>query len=61
MDGLSGAARVIAVIDISAKIASLCYQYSVAVKDAKDDIERVRRKVSDITYILEKIKQLLDS
>ncbi|KAF2627243.1 vegetative incompatibility protein HET-E-1 [Macroventuria anomochaeta] len=61
MDGLSGAASVIAVIDISAKIASLCYQYSVAVKDAKDDIERVRRRVSDMTHILEKIKQLLDS
>jgi hypothetical protein len=61
MDGLSGAASVIAVIDISAKIVSLCYQYSVAVKDAKDDIERVRRKVSDITHILEKIKQLLNS
>jgi uncharacterized coiled-coil DUF342 family protein len=61
MDGLSGAASVIAVIDISAKVVSLCYQYSVAVKDAKDDIERVRRKVSDITHILEKIKQLLDS
>jgi hypothetical protein len=61
MDGLSGAASVIAVIDISAKIASLCYQYSVAVKDAKDDIERVQRMVSDITHILEKIKQLLNS
>jgi uncharacterized protein Yka (UPF0111/DUF47 family) len=61
MDGLSGAASVIAVIDISAKIASLCYQYSVAIKDAKDDIERVRRKVSDITHALGKIKQLLDS
>jgi hypothetical protein len=61
MDGLSGAASVIAVVDISAKIISLCYQYSVAVKDAKDDIERVRRKVSDITHVLEKIKQLLDS
>jgi hypothetical protein len=61
MDGLSGAAGVIAVVDISAKIVSLCYQYSVAVKDAKGDIERVRRKVSDITHILEKIKQLLDS
>ncbi|KAF5851816.1 hypothetical protein GGP41_000555 [Bipolaris sorokiniana] len=60
MDGLSGAASVIAVVDISTKIASLCYQYSVAVKDAKDDIERVRRKVSDITHILEKIKQLFD-
>jgi hypothetical protein len=49
------------VVDISAKIVSLCYQYSVAVKDAKDDIERVRRKVSNITHILEKIKQLLDN
>ncbi|KAI1527247.1 WD40 repeat [Pyrenophora tritici-repentis] len=61
MDGLSGAASVIAVIDMSAKIASLCFQYSMAVKDAKDDIERVQRKVGDITHILETNKQLLDS
>jgi hypothetical protein len=61
MDGLSGAASVIAVIDISAKITSICYQYSVAVKEAKDDIERVQQKVSDITHILEKLRQLLDS
>jgi predicted exporter len=61
MDGLSGAASVMAVIDISAKIASLCFQYSVAVKDAKDDIERVQRKVGAITHILEKIEQLLNS
>ncbi|EUC26647.1 hypothetical protein COCCADRAFT_66777, partial [Bipolaris zeicola 26-R-13] len=60
MDGLSGAASVIAVVDISAKIVSLCFQYSTAVKDAKDDIERVQRKVGDITHVLEKIKQLLD-
>jgi hypothetical protein len=61
MDGLSGAASFIAVIDISAKITSICFQYSIAVRDAKDDIERVQRKVSDITHILEKLKQLLDS
>jgi hypothetical protein len=61
MDGLSGAASVIAVIDISAKIVSLCFQYSIAVKDAKDDIERVQRKLSNIIHILEQIKQLLDS
>jgi hypothetical protein len=61
MDGLLGAASVIAVIKISAKIALLCYQYSVAVKDAKDDIEHVQRKASDITHILENIKQLLNS
>jgi hypothetical protein len=61
MDGLSGAASVIAVVDMSAKIASLCFQYSMAVKDAKDDIERVQGRVGDITHVLEKIKQLLDS
>jgi prefoldin subunit 5 len=61
MDGLSGAASIIAVVDISDKIVSLCYQYSIAVKDVKDYIERVQRKVSDITYILEKIKQPLDN
>jgi hypothetical protein len=61
MDGLSGAASVIAVIDISAKITAICYQYSIAVKDAKDDIERVQRKAGDIAHALEKLKQLLDS
>jgi hypothetical protein len=58
MDGLSGAASVIAVIDISAKITMACYQYYKAVKDAKHDIERVQRKVGDITHILEKLKLL---
>ncbi|KAF1939402.1 hypothetical protein EJ02DRAFT_302446, partial [Clathrospora elynae] len=60
MDGLSGAASVIAVIDISAKIAELCSWYFNAVKDAKDDVERVQRKVTDITLILKKIRGLLD-
>jgi hypothetical protein len=58
MDGLSGAASVIAVIDISAKITAACYQYYTAVKNAKDDIERMQRKVGDITHILEKLKLL---
>jgi septal ring factor EnvC (AmiA/AmiB activator) len=60
MDGLSGAASVIAVIDISAKVASLCFQYSVEVKHAKGDIERLHRKVNDIKNVLEKLQQLLD-
>ncbi|KAH0556398.1 hypothetical protein GP486_005680 [Trichoglossum hirsutum] len=60
MDGLSAAASVIAVVDMSAKIASLCFQYLIAVKDAKNDIERLQRKVGEIRGILERIKQLLD-
>jgi DNA repair exonuclease SbcCD ATPase subunit len=60
MDGLSAAASVTAIIDISAKVASLCFQYAVAVKDAKRDIERLQRTITDVKNILEKVKQLLD-
>ncbi|KAI1523476.1 WD40 multi-domain protein, partial [Pyrenophora tritici-repentis] len=60
MDGLSGAASVIAVIDMSAKITALCLQYSRAVKDAKNDIERIEKKVGDIKRVLKSIKKLLD-
>jgi hypothetical protein len=60
MDGLSGAASVIAVIDVSAKITALCFQYSIAVEDAKNDIERIKKKVYDIKRVLESIKELLD-
>jgi hypothetical protein len=59
MDGLSAAANVIAVVDISAKIASLCFQYSVAVKNAKEDIGRLQRKVNDIKDVLGEVQQLL--
>ncbi len=60
MEGLSGAATVIAVIDISAKITSLCFHYSTSVKNAKKDIERLQRKVSDIRNVFGQVKQLLD-
>lgn len=57
MDGLSAAASVTAVIDISAKIASLCFQYSVAVKNAKEDIQRIQKKANNIGYTLGELKQ----
>lgn len=60
MDGLSAASSIIAVIDISTKIASLCFQYSVAVKDAKSDIERLQKKIADLNNVLGGVKQLLD-
>jgi hypothetical protein len=60
MDGLSAAASVTGIVDISAKIASLCFQYSVAVKDAKKDINRLRRTVIDIKNVLKEAKQLLE-
>lgn len=60
MDGLSGAASVFAVIDISAKIASLCFQYASAVNNANKDIERLQRKVSEIKSLLEEVKRRFD-
>jgi hypothetical protein len=59
MDGLSGAASIIAVVDLSAKIASRCFQYSVAVKNAKKDIESLQGEVSHIGEVLEEIGELL--
>ncbi|KAF2417699.1 hypothetical protein EJ08DRAFT_575532, partial [Tothia fuscella] len=60
MEGLGGAASVIAVIDLAAKVASLCYQYSRAVKDAKADIERLLGKVNQTKGVLENTKRLLN-
>ena len=37
-----------AAIDISAKLAALCFQCSIAVKDAQKDIERLQRKVAEL-------------
>lgn len=59
MEGLSGAANVIAVVDLSAKVASLCFQYLVAVKDAKEDIKRLQGEVNSIKDVLGAVKQLL--
>lgn len=60
MDGLSAAASVTAIINISVQVASLCFQYSVAVKDARKDIDRLNKKVTDIKSVLEEVRQLLD-
>ncbi|KAI9763398.1 MAG: hypothetical protein M1839_006453 [Geoglossum umbratile] len=60
MDGLSGVASVIAVVDLSAKIVSRCFQYSVVVKNAKKDIESLQGEVSRIGDVLERAKKLLE-
>jgi hypothetical protein len=60
MEGLSGTASVIAVVDLSAKVASLCFQYLVAVKDAKEYIKRLQGEVNSIKHVLGGVKQLLD-
>ena len=60
MEVVGSAASVIAVVDLSAKIASSCYQYSRAVKDAKADIERFGREIEHVSKLLRHVQGLLE-
>ncbi|KAJ9656035.1 hypothetical protein H2201_008661 [Coniosporium apollinis] len=59
LEVLGVTANIIAIVDLSAKIASLCVQYSLAVKDAKNDIERLRGEVNSVTDVLREVERLL--
>lgn len=59
-EALGIAGSVIAVAERSAKVASLCLQYSKDVKHAKDDIDRVRRHANDLESASLAARQLLD-
>ncbi|KAJ6785991.1 hypothetical protein PWT90_08897 [Aphanocladium album] len=48
MEALGGVSSVIAVLDLSAKIAKLCFQYSTEVKDAKESINRLREQATEL-------------
>ncbi|KAH7464012.1 hypothetical protein FOMA001_g17831 [Fusarium oxysporum f. sp. matthiolae] len=53
------AASVIAIIDLSAKVATLCLQYSTAVGNARDDIVRLRRRLDNLVTTLQGVRHLL--
>lgn len=59
MEGLGLAANVIAVVELSGRIAAICVQYSRDVKHAKADIERFRREVVNVTSLLQHVHALL--
>ena len=60
MDGLSAAASIIAVIQISEEVALLCSKYLKAVKNAKSDIERLQGELSNLKPVLEGAQKLLE-
>ena len=60
MEGLGVAANIIALVDLCAKVALFCYQYSLAVKDAKNDITRLQGEVKSLRDVLGEVQQLLD-
>lgn len=60
MEGLAGAASVIAVIEISGKISSLCWKYLSSVKDAKEDIKRLLDEVEALRQVLQQVHDLVE-
>ncbi|KAI7762677.1 hypothetical protein LZL87_014165 [Fusarium oxysporum] len=59
-EALGVASSVIAVVDLSAKVFSLCLQYSREVKNAKDDIERLREEVTAFQDTTKKLQTLVE-
>ena len=59
MDGLSVAASVFAVVDMSTKVASLLFQYSKDVWNAKEAIVQLQQEVSNLKDATESVQKLL--
>ncbi|KAK3346887.1 hypothetical protein B0T25DRAFT_462128 [Lasiosphaeria hispida] len=59
MEGLGAAASAIAIVELAAKIASLCLEYSSAVKNARSDIERVRKHIESLKTTADGAQKLL--
>lgn len=57
-EALGLAAGVIAVIDLSAKVASRCSEYYGNVKNARDDIERLQSEAQGLKATLERLQSL---
>src|SRR5437764_11172655 len=60
MAGLGEAASVVAVIQISQQILSLCWKYYSGVKSAKKDMERLCDEVIALTGVLGKVQELAE-
>ncbi|KAJ6107986.1 NACHT and WD40 domain protein [Penicillium sp. IBT 18751x] len=59
MDGLSSAASVIAVIQLTGSIVKICGSYLQEAKDARDQIIALQRTVTGLESILYKLSELL--
>jgi ankyrin repeat domain-containing protein 50 len=61
MDGLSAAASVITVVQISSQVFDLCRTYYLEVKEARKDIQRLRDKVTSLQDVLANVADLADA
>jgi ankyrin repeat domain-containing protein 50 len=60
MDGLSAAASIIAVIQITTSLASIPRNYYTIVREARADIQRLYYSMNSLRTIVSAIKQLND-
>jgi len=60
MEALGGAASVIAVVQLSGQILSLCQKYYEDVKDAKTDIENLRNELTAVQAVLQRAQELAE-
>ncbi|KAH0537945.1 hypothetical protein FGG08_005395 [Glutinoglossum americanum] len=61
MEGLAGAAGVIAVVQLADRTLTLCGKYALAVKDAKEDIKRLMNEVEAFRRVLESVDDMASS
>ena len=61
MDGISAAASIIAVIQISGQVINLCRTYYSEVRDAKTDIQRLREEITSLQTVLTKVADLANA
>lgn len=59
MEGLGAAASVIAVVELVAKVGSLCLEYSSAVKSARSEIERLQKHIENLRITADDAQKLL--
>jgi predicted nucleic acid-binding Zn-ribbon protein len=59
-ESLGVVSSVIAVVDLSAKVFSLCLQYSREVKNAKGDIEQLRKEVANFQTTTKRVQNLVE-
>ncbi|KAH0559461.1 hypothetical protein GP486_004023 [Trichoglossum hirsutum] len=56
--GIAEAASIIAVIQISDRVLSLCSEYASAIKNAKRDIERLANEVKAFLDVLKRVEKM---
>ena len=61
MDGVSAAASVVALVETSLKVVSLCVEYCSHVKNAKKDADRLYLEVKALSSVLQNLDKLARS